>query len=341
MARPLRIEYSNACYHVINRGNRGEIIFINDDDYRLFIEKLAEFAELYDVVIHCYCIMSNHYHIMLTTKLANLSKFMQSFTTSFTIIMNKRSNKPGHLFQGRYKAQLVESQLYKNDLSRYIHLNPVKIKTYKNLPLPTIKKYLHDYRWSSFRSYIGISKKPDWLNRNFVLSKWGKNSLEKINNYRKFIEEGLLIDNSPKIKPNQYSIIGSDSFRDSIIKKFLLKDISDIDEREQPILSKANEFSFDNIINLILDYFHLVSEKKITENQYIDSIARKTAIFLTWKYCRKNLSVTSLAEKFGLSISGFNMSKYRFEKKIKSNNELKILVRKIEENLKKMKMKII
>ena len=169
MTRPLRIEYPGACYHVINRGNRGEHIFISENDYRLFIERLSEFSELYDVVIHCYSLMSNHFHIMLTTRHANLGRFMQSFSTSFTISINNRYNKPGHLFQGRYKAQIVESKLYKNDLSRYIHLNPVKIKSYENLSLPVIKKHLHDYRWSSFHYYIGIRKKPDWLNRNFVL----------------------------------------------------------------------------------------------------------------------------------------------------------------------------
>ena len=127
MSRPLRIEYPGACYHVINRGNRGEQIFFNASDYNLFIEKLSEFTKLFDVVVHSYCIMKNHFHLMATTREANLSKFMQSFTTSFTISINNKYNKPGHLFQGRYKALLVQSELYKNDLSRYIHLNPVKI----------------------------------------------------------------------------------------------------------------------------------------------------------------------------------------------------------------------
>ena len=222
MVRPLRVEYPGACYHVINRGNRREQIFFSENDYKLFIEKLSVFSELFDVIIHCYGLMPNHFHLMLMTKNANLSKFMQLFTTSFTISMNNRYHKPGHLFQGRYKAQLVESKLYKNDLSRYIHLNPVKVKSCEDLSLLYIKKYLHNYRWSSFQNYIGIVRKPKWLNRNYVLSDWGETSSEKIIHYRHFVEEGLLTDNFQKLEDSCVkSIIGTDSFRDKILKKYL------------------------------------------------------------------------------------------------------------------------
>ncbi len=151
-----------------------EQVFFKDSDYDLFIDKLSAFAELYDVIIRGYCLMSNHFHLMVTTRYANLSKFMQSFTTSFTISMNYKYNRPGHLFQGRYKSQLVESMKYKNELSRYIHLNPVKINKFDGLPLPTLKKYLHDYKWSSFRSYIGVERK--------FLKSFRKKFLKKVSN---------------------------------------------------------------------------------------------------------------------------------------------------------------
>jgi putative transposase len=128
MPRPIRIEFPGACYHVINRGNRNERIFMSGSDYLLFLEKLIEYAAVYDVIVFSYCLMSNHYHLFLETQHANLGKFMQSLNTSFTLSINKKYHKCGHLFQGRYKAQLVETELYKNQLSRYIHLNPVKIK---------------------------------------------------------------------------------------------------------------------------------------------------------------------------------------------------------------------
>ena len=114
MPRPLRIEYSGASYHVINRGNRRDQVFFSDSDYLLYIEKLEEYATLYDVIVYSYCLMPNHYHLFLKTRLANLGKFMQSFNTSFTLTMNSKHNKSGHLFQGRYKAQLIETELYKS-----------------------------------------------------------------------------------------------------------------------------------------------------------------------------------------------------------------------------------
>jgi REP element-mobilizing transposase RayT len=143
MARSLRIEYPGACYHVINRGNRRIQVFFSDSDYELFLEKLGEYLELYEVDLFSYCLMPNHYHLFLITTHANLGKFMQAFNTSYTISMNRKYGESGHLFQGRYKAQLVESELYKNVLSRYIHLNPVKVKSLKNVLLPNLKKKLY------------------------------------------------------------------------------------------------------------------------------------------------------------------------------------------------------
>ena len=91
MARPLRIEYPNACYHILNRGNRRQLIFTGDEHYQLFIDRLGQFAEEYHVVIYCYCCMPNHFHIYGQTKEANLSRFMQAFLTSFTMSMNSRA----------------------------------------------------------------------------------------------------------------------------------------------------------------------------------------------------------------------------------------------------------
>ena len=341
MARPLRIEYPGACYHVINRGNRGNRVFIEPTDYILFIEKLSKFSDLFDVVVNSYCIMQNHFHLMLTTREANLSKFMQSFTTSFTISINNKYNKPGHLFQGRYKAQLVESELYKNDLSRYIHLNPIKIKSCQNNSLPTLKNLLHDYRWSSYRTYIGIEKKPEWLNRNFVLSSWGDTAKEKMNNYRKFTEEGLLTDNREKLTSNIVNnILGTDSFRDRIVKKYLIKDFTDIDGREQPVLSLLNSFSVLDIINIVSKYFELDSTILITERRNAKPQARKLAIYLSGKYCRKKETLTSLAKHFNLKISGFNMSIQRFESKLKTDKHSKKILTELEGLLKDKSIKV-
>ena len=334
MARPLRVEYPGACYHVVNRGNRRAQVFFSDSDYMLFIDKLAEYVELYDVVIYTYCLMPNHYHLFLKTKHANLGKFMQSFNTSFTLCMNKKYGQSGHLFQGRYKAQLVETELYKNKLSRYIHLNPVKLKSLESESPADLKKRLRDYKWSSFHYYLGISRKPDWLNRSFVLSSWGQTSDEKIRNYRKYVEEGLLSDNREELSPNEISnIIGSDYFKDKIIRLYLIKGLKDIDKREQPELAKINSFALDDIIRIVGEYFKLEKVDRIVVRKGADWDARKIAMYLTVRYCKRTESLASIASHFSVGINGISSNTRKCEEELLINKSLRKQLLEIDELL--------
>jgi len=110
-------------------------VFKSKRDSETFLEKLKHFAELFEVEINCYCLMENHFHILLKTRKANLGRFMQSVLTSFTVTVNRRNRKSGHIFQGRYKAHLVENHQYLSALSRYVHLNPVRVEKYKSATL--------------------------------------------------------------------------------------------------------------------------------------------------------------------------------------------------------------
>lgn len=321
MARPLRISYAGACYHIISRGNRREDVFFQDADYELFLKKLFYYSKIYEVEIHSYCLMTNHFHLQLKTNLANISSFMRSFLTSFTILMNRRYNKSGHIFQGRYKSQLIESELYKNKLSRYIHLNPIKTASMKDKSVSECKQIIHDYKWSSFRNYIGIENNK-LLNKNHILSSWGGE--EKVRNYRKYIEQGLLRNNNEDLSPCEIkNIVGSDSFKDKIIKKYLLKEGSNIDSREQPELSKINTISSDDLILGIMNYYNISDIKMITQRKNGDKEIRKRSIYLLSKYCRKTETLSSIAEIFNLKISGLNMSRDRFIERLRDDNDLK------------------
>jgi len=336
MSRPLRVEYPNACYHVINRGNRQDQVFFSDADYTLFLDKLAEYANLYDVIIYAYCLLPNHYHLFLKTRNANLGKFMQSFNTSFTLSMNNKYKKSGHLFQGRYKAQLVESELYKNKLSRYIALNPVKLKSLENTPLPEQKELLRNYKWSSFRIYLGIERKPDYLNRSFILSSWGKSSDEKIKNYRRYIEEGLLSDNGEELSPNEISnIIGSDSFKDRIIKKYLRKDHKDIDGREQPELVKINAVSVDKVINCVAKSLNIKNHTKITLRKGCNRNARIIAMYLAVKYCKRINTLAEIGSFFGVGINGISSNTKKCKEKLLKHKLFLQQVENIDEILSK------
>ena len=131
MARPLRIEYAGAYYHVMNRGNRRQVVFAEPQDYELFLERLRHFGELFDVRLLCYCCVPNHFHLYVQTAQPNLSRFVQSLLTSFTISVNRRHRTCGHVFQGRFTAHLVENEAYGAEVSRHIHLNAVRAKACK------------------------------------------------------------------------------------------------------------------------------------------------------------------------------------------------------------------
>ncbi len=158
MPRPLRIQFDNAYYHVINRGLDKRDIFLNDKGHQIFLEILAESCETFGVMVHAYCLMSNHYHLLLQTPKGNLSKFMQRINGLYTRRFNKFVGGDGPIFRGRFKSKLVEEERYLLTLSRYIHRNPIDFV-----------KSLADYRWSSYPAYLGLNECPVWLNTNFTM----------------------------------------------------------------------------------------------------------------------------------------------------------------------------
>ena len=155
MSRPLRYERDGAFYHVVNRGNRHGRVFVSHRDYELFIEKLEDSVEIFDVRVLAYCLMPNHFHLYLSTRQANLSRFMQRLLTSFCVAYNKSHRSSGHVFQGRFKSHIVEDRRYGTELSRYIHLNPVRTKQLEKASFAEKLAVLQDFRWSSYACHIG------------------------------------------------------------------------------------------------------------------------------------------------------------------------------------------
>src|SRR5919106_2501983 len=131
MARPLRINYPGAFYHVTCRGNERKHIFADDRDRSAFLDKLKTSVGIYQVRVHAYVLMSNHFHFIVETLKGNLSEFMRHFNVSYTAAYNRRHQRIGHLYQGRFKAILIDADSYLLELSRYVHLNPVRLRSYK------------------------------------------------------------------------------------------------------------------------------------------------------------------------------------------------------------------
>ena len=163
MARPLRIEYPGAIYHIMARGNERRAIFRSDSDRHRFLEKLRELRKVHRIDIYAYALMTNHYHLVVCTPCGNLTSFMQQFQTSYTMYFNRRHGRTGHLFAGRYKAPLVEGGHYLLRLTRYVHLNSVKTTAVSELNPGDRQKMLREYRWSSLGGYAGLSPVEDWI----------------------------------------------------------------------------------------------------------------------------------------------------------------------------------
>lgn len=182
MTRPLRLEFKGALYHITSRGDRREAIFESDVDRIGFLRRLGEVCDSYNWACHAYCLMGNHYHLMVETPDANLSKGMRQLNGVYTQDFNRRHGRCGHVFQGRFKSILVDKQAYLLELSRYIVLNPVRAGMVKNP---------EDWHWSSYRAMIGLSIGPTWFNSDWLLSVFGKRSVSAKKRYSKFVLAGV------------------------------------------------------------------------------------------------------------------------------------------------------
>ena len=202
MARPLRLEFAGALYHVTSRGNRQEDIFEDDADRLEFISIFQTVCDRYNWICHAYCLMGNHYHLLIETPDANLSKGMRQLNGVYTQAFNRKHNRVGHLFQGRYKSILVEKDSYLLELCRYIVLNPVRAQMVRSAV---------NWRWSSYRAMTGQIKKPIFLEVDWVLSAFGKRKSKAIAGYKKFVSEGKN-QSSPWSTLKNQIYLGGDKF---------------------------------------------------------------------------------------------------------------------------------
>jgi REP element-mobilizing transposase RayT len=209
MARPLRLEYLGAWYHVTGRGNERRAIYRDGRDRERFVRLLGELERRFGLEVHGYVLMNNHYHLLVRlNRETGLSAAMQWLGVSYTMWFNRRHQRVGHLFQGRFKAILVDFEEWGCALSRYIHLNPVRIRRHGldklavaadrrglgEKPAPEVVRQrvaaLKSYLWSSYRSYLGVQRTPAWLHPEEVLSRFGRGARGR-KEYRRYVEEAI------------------------------------------------------------------------------------------------------------------------------------------------------
>jgi putative transposase len=202
MARPLRIEYPGAIYHLTSRGNARQAIFLNDADRRLFLDMLGAVVERFNWRCHAYCLMGNHYHLLIETAEATLSRGMRELNGRYTQAFNRRHHRVGHLFQGRFKAILVERENYLLELCRYVVLNPLRAKMVTSPGR---------YQWSSYRATAGQGKTPPFLTKAWVLAQFGSRRAEAASRYRAFVHAGIGAP-SPWQALKAQLLLGSEAF---------------------------------------------------------------------------------------------------------------------------------
>ena len=303
MARPLRIEFNGAFYHVISRGNDKKNIFETEADRRKFLKYLKVIIQRYRVKIHGYCLMDNHYHIILETPEGNLCKAMHNLNSSYTAYFNAKHQRSGHLFQGRYKAILVQADEYAHQVSAYIHLNPARAGLVKR---PA------DYPWSSYKYYINPNHSSKMLSVEFILSLFDKDIVKARQLYQKFVEKAL-VDHAKQIKEGLTAglVLAKPEFVSWVKSNFLgQKAAEEIPQLKQLMKSPITMERIANVVEQV------VSEKKL---------ARKLSIYLSRKFTDKKLLQIADFHK-NISYAGISKMCARIDEERITNNKLNKLI---------------
>ena len=202
MARPLRIEFPGAVYHLTSRGNARQPVFADAQDRHAFLDTLAEVVARFGWRCHAYCLMDNHYHLLVETPEANLARGMRQVNGVYTQRFNRRHQQSGHLFQGRYQAILVDRDAYLLELCRYVVLNPVRAGLVRGAG---------QYPWSSYRVTAGRAIPPTFLTVDWLLDRFGGDRAEAQESYKRFVREGLRAP-SPWDALKGQVLLGDDDF---------------------------------------------------------------------------------------------------------------------------------
>jgi putative transposase len=290
MTRAWRIEYEGALYHVLSRGNQRCNIVVDDKDRNLFLDSIGEMSQRFEVDICAYVLMDNHYHLLIRTRRANLSKSMQWLGATYTKRFNLRHFRSGHLFQGRFKNMIVQNEAYLLQLSYYIHRNPVRAGMVKRLS---------SYKWSSYRGYAYDDQIKQWLNTDLILSQF-LNVADRHLAYRGAAQKYAKEEQQIWEDLRHGIFLGTKKFVQKIKERYL-PDIPDGEIPQQRQVSKIiNAEDLLNqaaeILNCKLDYFQKAARVSQSEIQNRDLL-----IYLMWQ--SGQLTNRQIAEKFGLTYS--------------------------------------
>ena len=321
MGRPIRIEYPGALYHITSRGNERRKIFRDKADRMKFLVLLRDYHDRYGILIHAYVLMDNHYHLILETPKGNLLKIMHGVNGGYTNYFNRKYKRVGHLFQGRYRAILVEKDRYLFPLSRYVHLNPVRAG---------LVKKPGGYLWSSYKGYVGKEKEEDWMEYGWVLSQFAEQRKRAEWKYKTYVEEGLREGAENPFKDVYGQIIlGGEEFIERVKGGFKGKSLSaEIVERKRLF----EHPSMEQILRQVERVFG-AREGELLGKGSRSNTARKVALYLAQRYT--GLSNREIGGRFGgIEASGVSKAASRVKEEIVSDKKLSKLVSELDSSFK-------
>ena len=326
MSRPLRIEYPDAWYHVMNRGRRHEEIFLDSRDYQAFIDLLKAVSEMFNAQIAAYALMPNHYHLLLRTPEGNINRIMRHVGGVYTQIFNRRHDHDGQLFRGRYKTILVDEDEYLLGLVHYIHHNPLK---------SGMVKTLEEYEWISHRGYLSDDDAWAWLYREPVLKEFSNRLDEASNGYRRFMAQ----DDDERVerafsRMNLPAILGGKEFIRKIKDRFFTAKAN----REVPT-AKLLASSAQEIMTAVLTVYEVEEETLIISRRGSTNEPRDVAIYLLRTLC--GLPLQKIAEILAVrTYSTVSTTLTRVQRRLAEDEEFKNRVEKVRAVLKKSQREI-
>ncbi|MCX5885094.1 MAG: transposase [Proteobacteria bacterium] len=311
MARKPRIHYPGALYHVILRGNAHQDIFFDDEDRYRFYLLLQECMERYGHRIHAFCLMTNHVHMALQSGEVRLSRLMQNLSFRYTRWINWRQKRSGHLFQGRFKAVLVDADTYLLELVRYIHLNPIRAGIASNPG---------EYPWSSHKAYCGMEIIP-WLTTEWVLSQFSEKKRQAINAYRNFLMDGIKEGHRAEFhrgNGEDSRVFGNDTFIEKVLGQ------------SQQKLKRT--LTLENLIDHVCRRYQLNKSllKKRGKDRLMSEVRGVIAWFLLETGCG---TLTELSKKTKRDISSLSSAARRLQQRAKSDRSLASTMKELLETI--------
>ena len=307
MARPLRIQYPDAVYHVTARGNERKAIVQDDEDRQRFIQTVADMVEQYQILCHAWVLMDNHYHLLIETPQANLSRAIRHLNGVYTQAYNRRHHRVGHLFQGRFTSILIEKETYLLELCRYVVLNPVRAG---------MVQHPKAWAWSSYRATAGEQTAPEWLTVDWLLGQLGKRRSRAQSSYRQFVSEGIKRQERPWSDRSGQVYLGSEAFLKSIQNHLTEKEDTEI-----PRIQKQPARPDIEVLLRQVAKGYGKSVEEVAQPTRRPSEARQVAI-----YCARRvagLELRAIAKLFGMGYTAVSRRVREVAKRIENDQQFR------------------